>query len=681
MLATHIRLLPHLSQTERMTVQNEQKNLQEKWRSLERDIERTLYHSKVHSLERSSILLLISNLQKTLETVSKDLEVKCPSATQWDCKKAKAVMVANAEIKAAQQQYLHLQHLCETLLLTSHWEKETKEVEQELQKVKEQLHNTEELISSHTLSSSNPIMEKIAVVMRDGLGWAKQTECDIEGRQKRVALLPEEVHQQLRDLKKLQSEVMAKQAQLETLVEEVTELLPQLDQAEEVPMVHSILESLQELSKSTTEKLAKAVRGIESGLQTREKLSEQVADLDSWVMAHLHREASRNADDNLGSPPELDHRARQIQETLSEAEKHAAVCESLLLKGRDISSELSITENCQLFDKLTKLQEDIRAISSYEKANKKALDEQTQTVASSKKSLVIVEKSLRQMLVDLSRQRYPITRESLQAFKPFKHMILEHKSQLDLLQPWIPQENSKELYSVISELHSKMTTLEMKSRDHERYLSRRQYVEDLRENVQKQVRQTKYDRVDKEEKYKLCQNLIIQFPLIKSLSKETHSKLQIISADLYPSQLNAEIRRLNLNNESLDTLEIALNNNLSIIERSILRELDFDSEKETTQTFLLQTHQKLQQPPVVEPVEAVLENEYLRIMTLKKVVELRMRPLEVLEQKKGPRSGGGSQNVMDLKNAVITECDSQMVCFTSNFPNPNPWIFQFFYWV
>ncbi|GLD71901.1 nesprin-2, partial [Lates japonicus] len=660
LLVTYTKLFPHFSQSERATAQSEQKNLQEKWRGLERAVERTLHHTNVHSHETSGLQSEILGLQEHLETIDKNLEVKSPSGAQWNCKKAQQLMEANAEVKAAQQKYLHLQQLSDELLLSSRWEKETKEIQQGLQTVKDKLSHTEELVSTQTQSSSNPIMEKIIVVMRDGLAWAKQTETDIEGRRKRVALLPEKVHWQLRDLKKLQSEVMAKQGQLESLVEEVTELLPQLDQAEEVPMVRTSLESLEQLSKSTTDKLAKAVREIESGLQTREKMSEQIADLDSWVVAHLHREASRSADSEFRSPTELDRRVRQIQETLAEADKQAAVCEALLMKSKDISSELSITENCQLFEKLTNLQEDIRAISSYEKANKKELDELIQTTDSNKKSLVTIEKSLRQMLVDVSKHRFPITKESLQALEPFKHMILEYKSQVDLLQPYIPQEKTRELHSVISDLHSKMVTLEMKVEDHERYLNMRQCVEDLREDVQEQVRQTKEESKEQEEKYKVCQTLLVQFPLIRCLCEEAHSKLEMISADLYPSQLTAERRRLNQNEESINTLEMTLYNNLSIIEWNLLKELDLESEKKTTQAFLRKTQEELQKFTVLDPNETVINKEHWRIISLKKTVESRMRALEILEKKKGKRRGSGSQDLMVLKHAVLSECDSKM---------------------
>ncbi|XP_047197727.1 nesprin-2 isoform X1 [Hippoglossus stenolepis] len=660
LLLTFTTLCPHLSQSERSNAHTEQRNLHERWRGLERAVERSLHHTRVHSHETSSLQSEISNLREHLETIDKDLEAKSPAVTQWNCKKAQQLMEANAEVKAAKQKFLYLQKRSEALMLSSRWEKETKEIQQGLQMIQDKLSHTEELVSSQTQSSSNPIMEKIITVMRDGLAWAKQTESDIEGRRKTVALLPEEVHRQLRDLKKLQSEVMSKQGQLESLVEEVTELLPQLDQAEEVPVVRTSLQTLQKLSYSTTDKLAKAVREIESGLQTREKMSEQIADLDSWVVAHLHREASRSEDSELRNPTELDRRVRQLQETLAEADKQSAVCEALLMKSKDISSELSISEKCQLFEKLTNLQEDIRAISSYEKVNKKELDEFVQTRESNKKNLVTIEQSLRQMIGDLSRHRYPITSESLQPIEPFKHMILEHKSQVDLLQPSIPQEKTKELHSIISEIHSKLINLETKGREHEKYLGMRQRVEDLRENVREQVRQTKDDSKQLEDKYRRCQTLIVQIPLIKWLCEEARSELQTISTDLYPSQLAAEQQRLKQSDESLDTLQIMLYNNLSIIEWNLLKELDLESVKKDTEAFLSKNQQELGKVTVLEPNETAIDKEYQRILSLKKTVESRIRALEILEQKKGKRRGSKSQERSALKKSVLSECDSKM---------------------
>ncbi|XP_068456284.1 rootletin-like [Clinocottus analis] len=656
--ATHTELRPNLSWSERATAQTEQKNLHERWRGLERAVERTLHRTNVHSQNCDGLLRALSGLREHLETIGKDLEPS--SDPRWTCEKGQRLMVANAEVKAARQKYLLLQQQSEAFLLSSQREKDAAEVQRGLQAIGDELSRTEELVSSQTQSSSSPIMEKIILVMRDGLAWAKQTESDIEGRRTKVALLPEEVHRQLRDLKELQSEVTAKQGQLESLVEEVTELLPQLDQTEEAPVVRSSLRSLEGLSKSTTEELAKAVRELESGLQTREKLSAQIADLDSWVLAHLHREASRSPDGELRSPTELDRRIRQIRETLAEAEKQGAVCEALLAKSRDIAPELSIAENCRLFDKLADLREDVRAIAGYERANKTELDELAQTVESSKKQLVAVETSLRQMSGDLSRHRFPVTSESLRALEPLKREILEHKSQVDLLQPWVPREKARELHSAVSGLLGDIVTLETKARGHERYLDKRQRVEDLRESVQEQVCRTKDDSKAHEDKYKACQALLVQLPLVKHMSEEAGRELQAISADLYPSQLSTERQRLKQNEESLDTLEMTLYNNLSIIEWNLLKELNLDTERAATGAFLRRSRRELRDAGTLEPDDAALDDRYQSVMCLRKTVESRMRALEVLEQEKGDSQGSGSRELIDLKIEVLGECDSQM---------------------
>lgn len=660
MLANYTRFSACLSRAERTTAQAEQKNLQERWRCLERALEKASYRTSVHSQETSSLLSSLSSLQTHLEAIGKDLESHPAPATQWNCKKAQELMVANAEVKAAQQKLVHLQQLSEKLLLSSHWASAAKEIQLGLQTVGDKLSRTEELLSTRAQRSSNPIMEKIVKVMTDGLAWAKQTESDIEGRARRISLLPEEVHRQLRDLKKLQSEVLAKQGQLESLVEEVTELLPELDQTEEVPMVRSALQSLEGLSSSTAQELAKVVGDFECGLQTREKLSEQMADLDSWVVNHLHREASRGGDAGFRSREESDRRARQIQETLSEAEKQAAVCEALLKKSKDIAPELTVAENCQLHSKILDLQADIRAISTYERANRTDLESLTQVVDSSRKNMVEVETSLRQMLVDLSRYRYPITEESLQTLEPLKQLILEHKSQLDLLQRWVPQENAQ-LYALISELHAQMATLETKSRDHERYLHLRQCAEDLRDNAQEALAGAKEDGVDPTDKYKLCQTLLIQLPLVKWLSGETRSKLMMISADLYPSQLGSEQRRLAVNEENLDSLESTAESHLKSVEGDALKDLDFDSECDAARGFLVRTQRSLQKPTLLDPREESMKNEYRRLLSVKKTVEMRMRLVEIVRQDKGNVEEGKFQNLLDMKNKVLSQCDSQMV--------------------
>ncbi|XP_061890413.1 uncharacterized protein LOC133640784 [Entelurus aequoreus] len=659
LLGIHTKLYPLLSCSNQATAKIQLQTLHHEWREMETVLEKALHHTDIQSQKASSLLLELSYLRGHLESIGEELEAKYPSSQvcQWDHKKAQQFLMAHAEVKAANVKYLHLKERSESLLL-SLWPKETAEINKGLLNVKDQVCLSEEWMSSQIQKSSNPIMEQVMTVARDGLTWAKQIESDLDGRRKTVPLHPEAVHQQLRDLKRLQSEVTIKHSQLKIQVKEVAGYLPQLDPAEEIPVVHSLLDYLKECSKSITEKLSKAMKDTESGLQIREKLFEQIADLDTWVGTHLQRVTAKSIGGECMCPAEIDY--SEIQETLVEAKTQSALCNALLNKSKDICSELSITENCQLFDKIKDLQKDIDMISSYEKSNKNELEEHMQSLESNKQQLATIEKNLREMQVDLGKFRFPITIESLQVLEPFNQLLLEQKSQIDILQSRIPPEKTIELYSGTAAIHNLMTSLQMKARNHERYLNLRQRAEDIKEAIEEQVNQTNEESREVAEKYKICQKLIFQFPLIKKLCDEAGSELQVILADLYPSQLSSEQQRLQQLEESFKILEKKTLNDISLFEWSLLKEVDLVTERNATRASLREALLELQKPPLMEPNERSIDKEYQRIMFLKKTVESRMRALEVLEQNKGHTEGTNTLDLEHLKKEVLHECDSQM---------------------
>ena len=322
-------------------------------------------------------------------------------------------------------------------------------------------------------------------------------------------------------------------------------------------MVLSSLEDLKILSMSTTEDLTTAVREIESGLQNREKMSEQIADVEAWVVWYLLQKASRRGEEEVSvSDFDSDRQSRQIRENMAEAEKQSAVCEALLMKSKDISSELSVTENRRLHAKLTDLQEDITNITSYEKTKKQDLESRLQTQGESMQKVATLEKNLRQMLVDLNRHRFPVTRESLRTIEALKHMIVEHKSQVDQLHACVPLGKRRELLSVNWELYGKMSKLDQKARYHEGYLNLRQSVEDIQDNMEQEVFQTKEESRGAGERYRMCHSLLARFPLVKAMSEDAGEKLQSISSDLYPSQLTVERQRLEQIVEKVDNWEV-----------------------------------------------------------------------------------------------------------------------------
>ncbi len=664
LIQTHAKLSPHLSVPERQAAEIQQNNLQSQWRVLKKDAETSLYIVNAYAKESISLIQEVSALKDHLENIQKTLDASKSSPVLWDGKRAQEIINLNADLTSTHQQYLYLQQTSEALAQEFQFNADISSIDQDLQHIKDQLDQMGEQLTDSTPGSSNPMLSKIVKVMTDAQAWAKQTEWDVKRRQKKVSLLPEEVHRQIKDLKKLQSEMNSKQTQLKALVEEVTELICNLDEAD-ISMVTTSLKVLENLSKSTAGKLAEAVREMESGLQTREKMSEQIADVDSWVVGHLRTEALRREDYQSLSVADLDRRLRQIQDTLGEAEKQSAVTEALLMKSRDIASELSVTESTKLYEKLTNLQEDITGIVVYEKACCQKVMDVIQSQESSQRKVSSLENSLRQMLVDVKIHRFPVTKDTLSVIEPFKQMLVERKSQVEQVSP-CAEDKRRELLCVITELYHTIIDLYLKSQAHERYLSLNRCVEDVKEEMEAQIPRTKDENIDKEERYRACLALLIQISLIKFLCEETMDELQEIIADLYPSQVSAEQTRLKKILESLKTSEMAVNNNLQILEWDLLKHIHYPSEKRALQQFLKDTNEELEKPCSIEPKEAVIEKQLRKCLVLRKNVESRMRVLEFLEKKIGAHPPQDSKQLTCLKDMVLEKCHQRMVsllCF------------------
>lgn len=660
LIQIHSQLSPHLSQPEGAAAQSQQSILQCEWKALQRSAERTLHNVSAYTRESFDLLEDIDTLKDHMENFHKILGSPRISSAGWDGKRAQETIKLCAELTAAKQRYSDLQQSFEAFSQGCHFVSEVYNIQRGLWSIKDHLDLIGEELAFSIPTSNSPAMVRIINVITEALAWAKKTEYDINNRQRKVSLLPEEVHRQIKDLKKLHSEVTSKQIQLTTLTEEVTELIPDLDEPD-VPVVTSFLELLAGLSKSTAEKLATAMEEIQLSLQTREKISEQIADVDSWILRHLHKESLIREDFQSLSAADLDRRLRQSQDTLGEAEKHSGIAEALLMKSKDITSELSISENAWLYEKLTKLEEDIKGVISYEKSSILEITDILQTQESSEQKMASLEQKLREIMMDMNGHTFPITKDTLSAIEPIKRVLVEHKFQLEQINT-SAEGKRRELLCVISELHHKMKAFHIKSQIHERFLSLKQRAEDLRENVEVYVPKTKDESIGKEERYKICQSLLIQIPLIKLMYKEASDELTNISKDLYPSQLTTEQERLKQNLDSLNAWETAIRNNLHIVEWDILKEINYLSEQRVVRRFLKEVNQVLEKTYEVESNEGAVEDELRKFLKVKKNIEARMQVLEVLEIRNGHQQGSRhAKDIADLAKMVLDNCERRLV--------------------
>lgn len=656
LIQTHSQLSPHLSQPERAAALSQQNILQCEWKALERSAEKSLHNVSTYTTESFDLLEDINALKEHL----KILGSRWISSAGWDSKRVQEMIELSAELTAAKQRYFDLHQSFEALSQGCNFKIEAYNIQQGLWCVKDHIDLIGEELDYSLPTSNNLTMVQIVKMITEALAWAKKTEYDIENRQRKVSLLPEEVHRQIKDLKKLHSEVTSKQIQLTTLTKEVTEMIPDLDELD-VPVVTSFLELLASLSKSTAERLATAMEEIQLSLQTREKISEQIAEVDSWILSHLHKESLSREDFQSLSAADLDRRLWQSQDMLLVAEKHSGVAEALQMKSKDITSELSISENAWLYEKLTKLQEDIKGIISYEKSSILEITDILQNQERSEQKMALLEQKLRQIAIDMKGHTFPITKDSLSAIEPFKRILVEHKFQVEQINT-SAEGKRRELLCLISELDQKIRAFHIKSQIHERFLGLKQRLEDLWENVEIYVPKTNDESIAKEERYKICQSLLTQIPLIKLMYKEASDELTNISQDLYPSQLTTEQERLKENLDSLNTWETAIRNNLQIVEWDILKEIHYLSEQRVVHSFLREVNQVLEKTYEVESNQGAVENELRKFLKLQKNIEARMRVLEVLEIKSGHQQGSpSSRSIADLARSVLGNCEQRLV--------------------
>ncbi|XP_051942676.1 nesprin-2 [Hippocampus zosterae] len=651
LLAAHAKLRPLLGRAQQAAAANTLGARHQEWRDLERAAQKASHRTDALSRGCGRLLLELSDLRGRLESIGQELESEAPEGSPWDCQKAKRLLLAHAEVKAARVTFDHLKEASEALP-SSLWPKERDEITKALLNVKDQLCLTDEWMASQIHISAHPVTNKVVTLGRDGLSWALQMESTVEGERRGVPLLPEEVHRQLGAFEKLRSRVAAERGQLESRAKAARELLPQLEQTEEMPAMRCVLECLEERSKSLAAKLSEAVTEIQSGLRVREKLWERIAGLDSWVGTHLRRETA----EAVGEESATDRGGRGSPGWLVEAQEQSAACEELLMQSKDMASELSVAENCQLFDKLTDLREDIDGMILRQRAQRNELE---QHVDSDGGELLAVERSLRRAQEQLDRLRFPVTAESPRALESLKRTLLEHKSEIDLLQPRIQQEKTGELYSVVAKLHNQLTSAQCKAKEHEKYLRMRGNVEDLGEAVEQQLAQTKEVR-RVEEQYKIYQKLLFRLALMKRLCEEVGAQLQMISTDLDPAQLCSEQQRLRRGEENFEKWQAKTLKDLGVVERSLLQDLHFDSESKALRAFLRDARRQLRDPAPMTPDEACLNKEFQKTLFLKKTVESCARALEVLRESAGDKERSQSLDLEDLTNCLRRECDSRM---------------------
>ncbi|KAF4099427.1 hypothetical protein G5714_019553 [Onychostoma macrolepis] len=617
------------------------RTLQERWQTMEQVASSSLWCANFCTAEVDALLQEARELHHELELLEKSM----------DCQSALQETVRTADLAVLAERYLYLLEVSQALSSSPLGKKELGDVEDTMQGLNSQLALTQETLSSQTSNGTG--CSAIMRIIRDYVTWAKQTESKVS-RRRRLSLFPEEASHQVSHMKKLQSETSLKRFQLASVLKALRE---EVTGPDEEDSLSPTLDSLEDLYVKLTEKTECAVAEMNRMFHIRERLWKQITDSSSWLTSVLEKESGKTvASEPKTTIPELRVQLQVCTESLKDAERQANNLETLLDEIKNVNHGLSVPESFQLINRLTALQEEVSRVVNRKLALRWVLEELLHAQESSAEEQNIILKSLRQMSADVTRQKYPVTRDSLLDLEPVKHMLMELLCKVPEI-PHCPDPRRKEMLNAALDLQKTIHLLELQAKEHEEYLILRQHMENSREAVKKSLLQIVDSSVGTDVRFGFCQTLLVELPLVRMTCQEAADHLEAISKDLYPSQLTAERHKIRLVIEQLASWEVTVKNEAKTIECSLAERLDSPTDASPLTELFNSVRQQLKETICLEPdnksIDAQLRKHWMLIQTVESV-------LRMLEHCRKEVDVESYQMTIDLGQRTLNDCGMHM---------------------
>lgn len=628
------------------------KNLQKRWQILEGTADRTLRHAN-HCVSEASIL--IQDAKALLGEVEVLNTASSSSSSQIkDCQKAIQEAITSSELVEFNERYLYLLELSHALSQCPLGEKEKEDISSVFQNLKYQLDCAQEKL--YPPCPSDSLLADIINTMKSWFAWAKQAESQI-ARKKKLSLFPEEASQQVNSMKKLQSEISSRHFKMSSVVAELKEKISGLG-LEDSSLMLSALQTLENFYSTITEKSASVIAELNQMVHARQKLDMQITDNSTWLASLLEKESSKAAAIQLGSSTsDLRVSHQKHKATLREAEKRLSTVQTLLDEMKDMIHGLSISDTFHLINKLTSLKEEIGGVVQCKKNTCWDLEEILHAQESSTEEIAAIQKSLRHIATDLEKQRYPVTRDSLAAFDPVRHMLIEHLAQVHEAQ-YFQQNQRKDLLQTILKLQEKMRLLVQQSVEHEEYLTSKHHLENHFQAVKKRILEVSESGGDADKRFHKSRSLLLEIPMVKISCQKTAEQLESISDDLFPSQLNSERQKIRSMLQSLVAWEHIASDVKNQEDSLIASSLSNLEELTPITEHFKRIERQLKQNSCLDPSEQAFTVALQTCLALERSVTSGLRVLEI---GKNFTAIEGYEKTTNMGRRILRDCKMQMV--------------------
>ncbi|KAM6915050.1 nesprin-2-like [Xenentodon cancila] len=623
-------------------------DVQEEWRLLEGSIKRDLRHASNSTCQSSLVLNEAQQLKSKLEDLLK-FESNNLSTLELLC--------LNTDLKLYNQLHLHLESQSNSLINFSLGEKEEEQLQQNLHGLRSLLSVAKKNLDSFTCSCGSNTSSNINKDLRDLIIWAKQAENHISAGQK-LALFPEEARMQIIEMRKFQSDILSRRNKMHIQVEEIKGTEASVIGKED----SEVLKTVEDLYEAIADSLGHVLDNMKKNLAEREQILCEFASMDAWLAEmHAKREPCNHVENvSVASVSKLEMKLKNHRSAAVEMENQVKRVETLSESCTKISQELNPGESRYLVNRLSGLWTELDGLLAHEKATSWELEELLHDWTSSNEELSAIQASLEQISADLAQLKFPLTQESLSLIARRKHMLMEHQCQVQELQHCQEAAKRNLMLCSIAELQDRCKALSINAFEQDKYLHLRAQLEESRDIAEEQIQQAKNIATSVGERFRLCQTLLVELPLVKTQCQEAADQLEVISQELQPSELNSEKERIQHIVETLVSWEQSVLGNIKDLEDELLLAMQFNSELPALIEMLRSTREKLKDAKAVNPEEKAIDIALQQYWVVWRNVQSGMRVLEGLA-KKQKVDLKENEELCSLRQEVMQDCHSLMV--------------------
>lgn len=631
-------------------------DVQEEWRLLKGSIKRALQHASNSASQSSLLIKEAKHLKEKLEALQKSNIFTQSAGKTHDSKSMFELVCLTTDLKLYNQLYLHLQSQSDALVHFSLGQKEMIEIKHNLQELWSLLNVTKSKLDTSTCSTGCISSAKINNLLRDLIIWAKQAENHISIG-KKLALFPEEARIQIVEMKKCQTDILTRRSKMQVEVKEMKAIASDMDSEE----CDRVLTTVEDLYGAIADSSDHVLDTMKKNLQEREKLFRQLASMDVWLAeTHAKRDPYVHVENvSKADIQKLESELNTHKLATVETESQLRLVEAMAESCKEVAAGLSPGESRYLVNRLSGLWIELDGLLAHERETSWELEELIHERTASDEELSTIQASLKQISTDLEQLRFPLAKETLSSMALFKHMLMEHQCQVQDIQHCQEAKRSS-LLCTIGELQDRCKVLSIHAFEQDKYLHLRGQMEESRDIAKEQLQCAKDKTVRVGERFRLCQSLLVELPLVKTQCQEAADQLEAIAQELYPSELNSERQRIQHTVETLVSWENSVTDNIKNLEAKLLLGLRLSSELPALIELFQNTRLELQEAEPVNPDEKAIDISLQRCWVIWRNMESGMRVFEALGRKE-KMNLKNYKELYSLRDAAMKECHLHMV--------------------